>query len=104
LLQRWGALSMGIMFVHKDLPGLPGFKYVEARGELPTFLLLILLSWWVSNELSRHSLTRALLLGSEKDFNLLRGHTPSLSKTLHSPGELQKTDTSMKEDAPTAIG
>ena len=67
-LQQLGAFSLGIMLIHKALPVLPVFRPVLAHGTLLTFVTVVILSWCISGCLWTCSFTRAVLLGSERDF------------------------------------
>ena len=67
LLTRLGAASMGIMFIHKQLPVFPALsRWAEGHGYAAS-LLFTAISWLISELLCQSMLTRALLLGSEAD-------------------------------------
>jgi polysaccharide biosynthesis protein PslL len=68
---RWlgsaGTLSIGIMFIHKVLPGIPIINKSEHLPHLLTFVIYFVLSYLMALVLSRFKWSRALLLGSERD-------------------------------------
>jgi peptidoglycan/LPS O-acetylase OafA/YrhL len=70
-LRRLGELSMGIMFIHKEIEDLPGYALLERTSSLLAFLVSLTLSFALSYLVSRFSITRAFLLGSEADIESL---------------------------------
>lgn len=81
LLQSFGAMSLGIMLLHKAVPLLPGYGFIPGRSELTAFLASLLSAWMLSLLFNRFSLARALFLGSEKDFRALFQPSPVLRET-----------------------
>src|SRR5581483_214880 len=81
LLQSIGAMSLGIMLLHKAIPFLPGYSRLQGHTESSAFVAALVSSWLLSLLLNRFSLTRALFLGSEKDWNGLLRPTAVLRET-----------------------
>jgi len=71
LLEMVGAASMGIMFIHKPLPALPGFGWLALFHPFVAFVVFSFVAYVCTVILSKFSLARALCLGSEKDFTSL---------------------------------
>ncbi|MCU1321256.1 MAG: acyltransferase 3 [Acidobacteriaceae bacterium] len=72
MFEKIGAASMGIMFIHKPLPGFPGFGRLSIFHPLTAFVVVSFIAYVCTVFISRFSLTRAILLGSQKDFLALR--------------------------------
>jgi fucose 4-O-acetylase-like acetyltransferase len=68
IFQKVGAASMGIMFLHKPLPSLPGFSRLSLFHPFAAFVVVSLVAYLGTIFLSRFSLGRAIFLGSQKDF------------------------------------
>lgn len=68
-----GASSMGIMFIHKALPVIPHLNTWALRHGYLAADLFVAISFCVTWTLGRTTLTRAILLGSERDFYDLVG-------------------------------
>jgi fucose 4-O-acetylase-like acetyltransferase len=79
-LHRLGAVSMSIMFIHKELPGLPRYTLLERQGVTVTFVIVLLISYYLAVLLARVSSTRALFLGSERDFQVIVKHRGLIAK------------------------
>lgn len=76
LLETLGLASMGIMLLHPALlSGLPAIKRFLRPDGFLAFLLVTLISYGLTVFLTRFSVARAFLLGSEKDFALLRSRS-----------------------------
>ena len=71
LLMPLGAASMGIMFIHKQLPSLPYLSTWSAHHAYPASFVFTAISMGVTLLIERSSIARALLLGSERDFHRL---------------------------------
>jgi fucose 4-O-acetylase-like acetyltransferase len=71
ILARLGAVSLPIMFLHKELPGVPGYRLVERVGVGFDFFVTLLISYALADLCSRSEVTRAFLLGSSKDLERL---------------------------------
>ncbi len=71
LMERFGAASMGIMFIHKVLPVLPGLGRLVPRHPWVALVLFSAISYAFTMLLLQFRWTRALLMGSQKDFALL---------------------------------
>jgi len=72
MFKKLGVLSLGIMLIHKILPAVPGFGRFERHGLLLSFFVTILCSYFLAQGLLLTRITRALLLGSERDFAALK--------------------------------
>lgn len=70
-VERFGAASMGIMFIHKVLPVLPGLGGLVPRHPWVALVLFSAISYGFTMLLLRFRWTRALFMGSQKDFDLL---------------------------------
>jgi fucose 4-O-acetylase-like acetyltransferase len=68
ILEKIGAASLGIMFIHKPLPGLPGFSRLSILYPFAAFVLVSLVAYLCTILLSRFSFGRAIFLGSQIDF------------------------------------
>ena len=68
-----GASSMGIMFIHKALPVIPLLNTWALRHGYLAADLFVAISFCVTWMLGRTTLTRAILIGSERDFYNLFG-------------------------------
>jgi fucose 4-O-acetylase-like acetyltransferase len=71
LLVPLGEASMGIMFIHKQLPIIPAVAAWSNRHGYVASLVFTLISLVITLLLQRNSASRALLLGSEEDFHRL---------------------------------
>jgi fucose 4-O-acetylase-like acetyltransferase len=81
VLARLGAASMGIMFIHKQLPVIAPLNNWAMRHGYAASVVFTAISL-VLAELLRHTvLTRALLLGSEADFHKLEFSTGRIVET-----------------------
>jgi fucose 4-O-acetylase-like acetyltransferase len=72
LLEMIGAASIGIMFIHKPLPGVPGFGQLALFHPFVAFVVFSFVAYICTVALSKFSLGRALFLGSQKDFLALK--------------------------------
>jgi fucose 4-O-acetylase-like acetyltransferase len=91
--QRLGVMSMGIMLIHKELEELPGHAFLASKGVLVTFLFRLLVSYVAALILNHYSTTRALLLGSEKDFMAqFANRSLSISRTQNKQDEQEKNE------------
>lgn len=94
VLAGLGASSMGIMFIHKVLPAVPHLDAPAMRhGYLATDVFVVI-SYFLTWVLGRVTLTRAFLLGSERDFynlvdssDLVLRERPSAEKNEDLSGE-----------------
>jgi len=68
-----GEASMGIMFIHKQLTIIPAVYSWSDRHGYVASLVFTTVSLMITLLLKRNSASRALLLGSEEDFNRLFG-------------------------------
>jgi polysaccharide biosynthesis protein PslL len=68
-----GASSMGIMFIHKALPVIPHLNTRALRHGYLAADVFVAISFCVTWMLGRTTLTRAILIGSERDFYNLFG-------------------------------
>ena len=67
-LTSLGGASMGIMFIHKQIPAISAIdRWAIAHGYTSSVLFLVM-SFLITQLLQRTLWTRALLLGSERDF------------------------------------
>jgi fucose 4-O-acetylase-like acetyltransferase len=81
ILGRLGAASLGIMFLHKQLPVIAPLNNWAMRHGYMASIVFTAVSLFLT-ELFRHSvLTRALLLGSEVDFRKLELSTSRIVET-----------------------
>ncbi len=71
LFTSLGAASMGIMFIHKALPAIPPLARLAISHGYAASLLFTAVSLCLTLLMQRAAVTRALLLGSEKDFHAL---------------------------------
>jgi polysaccharide biosynthesis protein PslL len=62
-----GALSMGIMFVHLEVRSILGVQRLEQMNPVLSLILVMIGSYMVSQLLSKFSLTKGFLLGSQPD-------------------------------------
>jgi polysaccharide biosynthesis protein PslL len=77
LLARFGAASMGIMCIHEGLRSfagwiLQGSRQLGSANSYEAFIVFSGVSYGLTLALMQFSITRALFLGSEKDFAFLR--------------------------------
>lgn len=74
VLASFGSLSMGIMFIHNPLffPAL--LANLIPNGSAVGFVLMFLVAYGLAYGLSKNRITRAIYLGSEKDFRSLFSH------------------------------
>jgi polysaccharide biosynthesis protein PslL len=63
-----GALSMGIMFVHLEVRSILGVHRLEKMNPVVSLSLVLIGSYLVSYLISKNSLTRGFLMGSQADF------------------------------------
>jgi polysaccharide biosynthesis protein PslL len=81
VLARLGAASMGIMFIHKQLPVIAPLNNWAMRHGYVASIVFTAISLMLA-ELLRHTvITRALLLGSEGDFHKLEFSTGRIVET-----------------------
>lgn len=73
ILSKVGAASLGIMFIHKQLPVIPFLNRWAIGHAYLGSILYTGISFFITELLQRAALTRALLLGSETDFRGLFG-------------------------------
>jgi polysaccharide biosynthesis protein PslL len=73
LLAKFGTASMGIMCIHQGLWMLPGSRQLDSANSYVAFIVFSWVSYELTLALMQFSLTRALFLGSEKDFAVLKG-------------------------------
>ena len=62
-----GALSMGIMFVHLEVRSILGVHRLEKMNPVVSLSLVLVGSYLVSYLISKFSLTRGFLMGSQAD-------------------------------------
>jgi polysaccharide biosynthesis protein PslL len=62
-----GALSMGIMFVHLEVRSILGVHRLEKMNPVVSLCLVLIGSYFVSYLISKFSLTRGFLMGSQAD-------------------------------------
>ncbi len=67
-----GAASMGIMFIHKQLPIVPALARLSTEHAYLATVFFLSVSLVMTRLLHCTTITRALLLGSEADFNRLK--------------------------------
>jgi fucose 4-O-acetylase-like acetyltransferase len=68
IFEKIGAASMGIMFLHKPLPSLPGFSRLSFSHPFAAFVVVSFVAYFCTVVLARFSFGRAIFLGSQKDF------------------------------------
>jgi fucose 4-O-acetylase-like acetyltransferase len=68
IFEKIGAASMGIMFLHKPLPGLPGFSRLSLSHPYAAFVVVSFVAYVCTILITRFRVGRALFLGSQRDF------------------------------------
>jgi fucose 4-O-acetylase-like acetyltransferase len=85
-LHGLGVMSMGIMFIHKELPVIPGHASLERHSVLLTFAVDLTVSYLLSVFIYRFVWGRALFFGSELEFKAvlqrLRGANAVKAETI----------------------
>ena len=78
VLEKIGAASIGIMFLHKPLPALPGFVHLSTSYPFAAFVAISCVAYAGTVLLARFPVGRAIFLGSQRDFLALFGRHPEL--------------------------